>query len=79
MRNLFRRISQSLRWRLGWTVAFPELEYGSDEDFLSYYSHRVTNCEFITDPSHYEYPRVHWICSRVSVDTCWKWVAVTEV
>ena len=62
---LFRRFSRGIRWRLGLPVAAVELEQGSDESVVSFYSSRVTDCGFLGDPGHYEYPRARWILDRV--------------
>lgn len=58
------RVSRALRWRLGMRVAAPELEQGTDESIASFYRSRVTHCEFLSDPEHYEHPRAQWILSR---------------
>jgi 2-polyprenyl-3-methyl-5-hydroxy-6-metoxy-1,4-benzoquinol methylase len=63
---MIRRIKQSIRWRMGMPVAAPELEEGSDESIAKFYSDRVTHCEFLDDPAHYEYPRAEWVLSKVS-------------
>lgn len=60
-----RRISRSLRWRLGMQVAALELEEGTDASVAAFYRGRVTDCEFLSDPNHYEHPRARWILDRV--------------
>ena len=46
----------------------PELEEGSDESIAKFYSDRVTHCEFLDDPAHYEFPRAEWVLSKVGGD-----------
>ncbi|OHB71789.1 MAG: hypothetical protein A2V70_04580 [Planctomycetes bacterium RBG_13_63_9] len=46
-------------------VAAPEIETGNDLAVSSYYKHRITDCTFLADPEHYEYPRATWIVDRV--------------
>jgi hypothetical protein len=58
---MFSRMWQAIRWRLGQRVAAPELEFGSEEDFAEFYDNRVTDCTFLSDPAHYEYPRARWM------------------
>jgi len=65
-REIARRVFQGLRWRLGLRVAAPELEAGDDASVASFYSGRVTDCSFLSDPEHYENPRARWILHRVS-------------
>ena len=60
-----RWLPQRLRWYLGLPVAVPDLEKGTDESIARYYSGRVTDCGFVADPSHYEYPRVRWILGQI--------------
>ena len=59
------RLSQSVRWRLGMRVAAPELEAGDDDSVASFYRGRVTDCSFLDDPNHYEYPRAAWLRKQV--------------
>lgn len=47
-------------------VAAPELEKGTDESILQFYNGRITDCSFVGDPRHYEYPRVKWIKENIS-------------
>lgn len=47
-------------------VAAPELEEGSDESVSKFYNDRITDCEFLDDPGHYEYPRSQWVVSVIS-------------
>ncbi len=56
-----RKISQGVRWRLGMPVAAAELEIGTDESVAAFYRSRLTGCDFLEDPTHYEHPRAHWI------------------
>lgn len=65
MNRLFTRIQQSVRWRLGMPVAAPELEAGTDESVTKFYNDRVTRCDFLEDPEHYEHPRAAWVQSQV--------------
>ncbi len=51
---------------MGLRVAAPELEAGDDASIASFYSGRVTDCSFLSDPEHYENPRARWIIERVS-------------
>lgn len=66
MSGLLTRVRQSIRWRLGMSVAAPELEKGTDESVSDFYNSRVTGCEFLEDPNHYEYPRAAWVLDQVS-------------
>ena len=59
------RLSRAIRWRLGRRVAAPELEAGGDESIASFYRGRITDCSFLSDRAHYEYPRTQWIIERV--------------
>ncbi|MER3428136.1 MAG: hypothetical protein C4334_08550 [Pyrinomonas sp.] len=63
---LARRLLQAIRWRLGLRVAATELEVGDDGSFAAFYSSRITDCNFLSDPTHYEYPRAKWVLDRVS-------------
>ena len=65
VKKLLRRTSTSLRFRLGLRVAAPELESGNDEEVAKFYSARVTDCDFLRDPDHYEHPRAEWIVDQV--------------
>ncbi len=60
------QVFRGLRWRLGLRVAAPELEAGDDASIASFYSGRVTDCSFLSDPEHYENPRARWILHRVN-------------
>lgn len=62
---MFSRVWQAIRWRLGQRVAAPELEFGDELSLAAFYDGRVTDCAFLSDPSHYEYPRAKWILDRV--------------
>ena len=62
---MFGRVWQAIRWRLGQRVAAPELEFGDELSLAAFYDGRVTDCAFLSDPSHYEYPRAKWILDRV--------------
>jgi 2-polyprenyl-3-methyl-5-hydroxy-6-metoxy-1,4-benzoquinol methylase len=46
-------------------VAAPELEAGDDRSVASFYRKRISDCTFLSDPGHYEYPRARWILKRV--------------
>ena len=65
VKKLLRRTSTSLRFRLGLRVAAPELESGNAEEVAKFYSARVTDCDFLGDPGHYEHPRAKWIVDQV--------------
>jgi SAM-dependent methyltransferase len=60
------RVSRTLRWRLGLRVAAPALEVGTDSSLAGYYDGRVTDCAFLLDPAHYEFPRARWVTERVA-------------
>lgn len=62
----FSRLRQSIRWRLGMPVAAPALEQGTDESVADFYNSRVTACEFLDDPEHYEHPRATWVVGSVN-------------
>ena len=66
MYHIFRRMGQSIRWRLGHPVAAPQLEEGTDSSVTDFYNSRVTKCEFLDDPTHYEYPRAAWILENAN-------------
>src|SRR5262245_20408626 len=59
------KITQGLRWRLGMRVAAPQLESGHDEDIRAFYASRITDCAFLSQSTHYEYPRVRCLLGRV--------------
>lgn len=65
MFDLIRKINRSLRWRLGLNAVAPELEEGTDESVSNFYNNRVTACEFLDDPEHYEHPRAEWVLSVI--------------
>lgn len=65
MSGLFTRVGHSIRWRLGMPVAAAELEKGTDESVAGFYNNRVTGCEFLDDPTHYEHPRAVWVLEKV--------------
>ncbi len=69
MTRIFARIGQSIRWRLGMPVAAPALEAGTNESISDFYNSRVTGCEFLEDPGHYEHPRATWVLQNVSGGT----------
>lgn len=46
-------------------VAAAELEVGTDESVTKFYNDRITHCEFLDDPTHYEYPRAQWVLAQV--------------
>lgn len=65
VKKLLRRTASSLKFRLGFRVAAPQLEYGDDTEVSEFYSARVTECDFLGDPGHYEYPRAQWIVEQI--------------
>jgi 2-polyprenyl-3-methyl-5-hydroxy-6-metoxy-1,4-benzoquinol methylase len=69
MARVLTRIGQSIRWRLGMPVAAAELEKGTDESVAGFYNSRITECEFLDDPDHYEYPRASWVLEEISGGT----------
>jgi 2-polyprenyl-3-methyl-5-hydroxy-6-metoxy-1,4-benzoquinol methylase len=46
-------------------VAAVELEKGTDNAIADFYNNRVTHCEFLDDPEHYEHPRAQWVIESV--------------
>jgi 2-polyprenyl-3-methyl-5-hydroxy-6-metoxy-1,4-benzoquinol methylase len=46
-------------------VAAPALEEGTDESVATFYNSRITVCEFLDDPDHYEHPRADWVVSVI--------------
>lgn len=58
---MLRRLSRSIRYRLGMHVVAPDLEAGTDEGVVTYYNSRPSRCSFLQDPAHYERPRIEWI------------------
>jgi 2-polyprenyl-3-methyl-5-hydroxy-6-metoxy-1,4-benzoquinol methylase len=60
------RIKRSIKWRLGFLSAAPELEAGTDDSISDFYNRRITRCEFLNDPEHYEYPRATWVLSVIN-------------
>ena len=46
-------------------VAAAELEEGTDESVARFYNSRVTHCEFLDDPDHYEFPRANWVLDNL--------------
>lgn len=69
MGGLLTRVGQSIRWRLGMPVAAAELEKGTDESVAGFYNNRITECTFLDDPEHYEYPRAQWVLRKVDGKT----------
>ncbi len=65
MIRLIQRIRNSIRWRLGLPSANELLQEGTDESVSKFYNDRVTYCEFVTDPAHYEYPRFEWLIKQI--------------
>lgn len=63
--SLVRKLTAGLRWRLGFRVAAPQLEQGTDDSITEFYSGRITDCRFLDDPGHYENPRLRWILDKV--------------
>src|SRR5581483_2894143 len=43
----------------------PALESATDGAIQDYYNGRETDCSFLQDPTHYEYPRGAWLIERV--------------
>lgn len=68
MNSFLKRVEQSIRWRRGLPVAAAELEIGTDESVANFYNNRVTHCEFLDDPEHYEFPRARWVLANVAGD-----------
>ncbi len=60
-----KKIINSVRWRLGLPSAAELLQEGTDKSVSEFYNDRITDCEFVTDPAHYEYPRFQWLISEV--------------
>jgi SAM-dependent methyltransferase len=58
---MLKRLSRSIRYRLGMHVVAPDLEAGADEGVVTYYNSRPSRCSFLQDPEHYERPRIEWI------------------
>ncbi len=63
--RVIQSIKNSIRWRLGLSSANELLQEGTDESVAKFYNDRVTYCEFVTDPAHYEYPRFEWLSAQV--------------
>jgi 2-polyprenyl-3-methyl-5-hydroxy-6-metoxy-1,4-benzoquinol methylase len=63
--RIYRQISYRVRWRLGLRVAAAELEAGDVAGVRQFYQGRVTDCRFLSDPDHYERPRVQWILDQI--------------
>lgn len=66
--------SHRVRARLGLRVAAEQLEAGTDADVTAFYNARVTDCTFLDDPTHYEYPRARWL-----LDRDWNGATVLEI
>ncbi len=62
--QLLRRVSSFVRFWCGMRVAAPDLESGKDETIAAFYKSRITDCTFLADQEHYEYPRARWILDR---------------
>ena len=62
---MLKRLSRSIRYRLGMHVVAPALEAGTDEGVVTYYNSRPSRCCFLQDPEHYERPRIEWILDTV--------------
>jgi 2-polyprenyl-3-methyl-5-hydroxy-6-metoxy-1,4-benzoquinol methylase len=62
---MLKRLSRSIRYRLGMHVVAPALEGGTDEGVLNYYNSRPSRCSFLQDSEHYERPRIEWILDTV--------------
>ncbi len=66
MSSLLRRATSAIKYWSGLRVASPELESGADEGVTTFYSRRVTDCRFLSDPGNYEHPRADWILDKVN-------------
>lgn len=66
MKYFIKKLQASIRWRLGLPAVASELEAGTDESVSNFYNNRVTVCEFLDDPEHYEHPRAAWVLSVIS-------------
>lgn len=62
---MIKKIINSIKWRFGYPVAAELLQIGSDKSIAEFYNDRITDCHFVTDPEHYEFPRFQWINSLV--------------
>ena len=62
---MINKIINSIKWRLGYPVTAELLQLGTDESVIKFYNTRVTDCQFVTDPKHYEFPRFKWINSII--------------
>jgi 2-polyprenyl-3-methyl-5-hydroxy-6-metoxy-1,4-benzoquinol methylase len=67
--DALKRLSRSLRYRLGRHVVAPDLESGTDDGVRAYYNSRLSECSFLEDPAHYERPRIDWMLERVAGGT----------
>lgn len=47
-------------------VANPILERGNVDEYVRHYNARLTDCSFLSDPMHYEYPRGRWVVEHVT-------------
>lgn len=56
---------RSLAWRLDLPLVAEQLAEGSEDGIERYYSSRMTDCSFLTNPDHYEHPRIEWILNIV--------------
>jgi len=56
---------RSLAWHLGLPLVAEDLARGTKEGVQRYYGSRVTDCNFLLDPNHYEHPRVEWVLKNV--------------
>lgn len=59
-------LARSFRYRLGLPVVTRSLADGDRIAFIRHYDGRVSHCEFLGDPDHYEYPRARFVTSLVS-------------
>ncbi len=59
------RARNAIRWRLGLPVIAEALQRGTDGDVRAFYNSRLTDCDFLADPDHYERPRAEWILGQV--------------
>lgn len=69
MKSFVSRVKMAAKWRLGLPAAASELEIGTDESVSAFYNDRVTVCEFLDDPEHYEHPRAKWVLSLIERGT----------
>ncbi len=64
--KLLSDVFRSIRWGLGLPVSNLSLDSDSEESIVDFYNRRITNCEFLDDPEHYEHPRAERVLSVIS-------------